>query len=127
MPPNNPVPVVPLDKETAVVHKPHPHDSARLHVQGAAPYIDDIREPAGTLHVAVGQADKAAGTLRGLDLSAVRAAPGVVAVVTAADIPGQNDIAPALKDEPLFADKTILFHGQPLFAARRRARRRGWR
>ena len=116
MPPNNPVPVVPLDKETAVVHKPHPHDSARLHVQGAAPYIDDIREPAGTLHVAVGQADKAAGTLRGLDLSAVRAAPGVVAVVTAADIPGQNDIAPALKDEPLFADKTILFHGQPLFA-----------
>ena len=31
---------------TAVVHKPLPHDSARLHVQGSATYIDDIREPA---------------------------------------------------------------------------------
>ena len=77
------VPVVPLETETAVVHKPHPHDSARMHVRGAAPYLDDIREPAGTLHVGVGMADKAAGVLRSLDLSAVRAAPGVVAVLTA--------------------------------------------
>ena len=110
------VPVVPLEKETGVVHKPHPHDSARLHVRGAAPYLDDIREPSGTLHVAVGMADKAAGELIGLDLSAVSAAPGVVAVVTAADIPGKNDIAPAFADEPLFAEKEILFHGEPLFA-----------
>ncbi|MGO9742886.1 MAG: xanthine dehydrogenase molybdopterin binding subunit [Roseiarcus sp.] len=116
MPPSSRVPVVPLERETAVVHKPHPHDSARLHVQGAAPYVDDIREPAGTLQVAVGQADKAAGELQKLDLSAVRAAPGVVAVVAAADVPGKNDIAPALADEPLFAETTILFHGQPLFA-----------
>ena len=46
---------------TAVVHKPLPHDSARLHVQGSATYIDDIREPAGTLHVAIGMADRRAG------------------------------------------------------------------
>ena len=110
------VPVVPLDKETAVVHKPHPHDSARMHVRGAAPYIDDIREPSGTLHCAVGMANKAAGELVSLDLDAVRAAPGVVAVLTPADIPGKNDIAPAFNDEPLFAVKEILFHGQPLFA-----------
>ena len=118
MPPNRKVevPVVPLEKETGVVHKPHPHDSARLHVRGAAPYLDDIREPSGTLHVAVGMADKAAGELVALDLSAVRAAPGVVAVVTAADIPGKNDIAPVFGDEPLFAEKEILFHGEPLFA-----------
>ena len=54
--------------------------------------------------------------LRGLDLSAVRAADGVVAVLTAADIPGKNDIAPVFADEPLFADSEILFHGQALFA-----------
>jgi xanthine dehydrogenase large subunit len=110
------VPVVPLDRETAVVHKPHPHDSARQHVRGLAPYVDDIREPSGTLHIAVGGATRAAGELVSLDLAAVRAAPGVVAVITASDIPGQNDIAPAFKDEPCFAFKTILFHGQPLFA-----------
>ena len=108
--------------ETAVVHKSHPHDSARLHVRGAATYVDDIREPAGTLHVAIGMADKASGTLRGLDLSAVRAAPGVVTVLTAADIPGKNDIAPAFADEPLFADSEILFHSQALFAVVARTR-----
>ena len=32
-----------------------------LHVQGSATYIDDIREPVGTLHVAIGMADKASG------------------------------------------------------------------
>jgi xanthine dehydrogenase large subunit len=116
------IPQVPLETETAVVHKPLPHDSARLHVSGAATYIDDIREPAGTLHIAIGMADKAAGTLRGLELAAVRAAPGVVAALTAADIPGRNDIAPAFADEPLFADKEILFHGQALFAVVARSR-----
>jgi len=101
-------PVIPVYEprdETAVVHKSHPHDSARLHVRGAAAYIDDIREPQGTLHIAVGMADTACGALRGLDLSAVRAAEGVAAVLTAADIPGKNDIAPVFADEPLFADK----------------------
>ena len=118
MPPNSQPKIepVPLDVETAVVHKPLAHDSARLHVQGSATYIDDIREPAGTLHIAVGLADKAAGSLRSLDLSAVRVAPDVVAVLTSADIPGKNDIAPAFADEPLFADKTILFHNQAIFA-----------
>ncbi len=110
------IPRVPLERETQVVHKPHPHDSARLHVRGLAPYIDDIREPQGLLHVAVGGANKAAGRLVALDLDAVRAAPGVVAVLTAADIPGANDIAPVFKDEPLFATEEILYFGQPLFA-----------
>jgi xanthine dehydrogenase large subunit len=110
------VPVCEPPDGAAVVHKPHPHDSARLHVSGAAAYVDDIREPQGTLHVAVGMADKAHGMLRGLDLSAVRAAEGVVAALTAADIPGKNDVAPAFADEPLLAYDEILFHGQALFA-----------
>ena len=63
-----------------------------------------------------GMANKAAGQLVSLDLDAVRAAPGVVAVLTAADIPGANDIAPVFKDEPLFATEEILYFGQPLFA-----------
>ena len=118
MPPSSrtEIPRVPLERETQVAHKAHPHDSARLHVRGLAPYVDDLREPAGVLHVAVGGAPTAAGKLVSLDLDPVRAAPGVVAVLTAADIPGANDIAPAFKDEPLFATDEILYHGQPLFA-----------
>ena len=116
------IPRVPLERETQVVHKPHPHDSARLHVRGLAPYIDDLREPQGLLHIAVGGATRAAGKLLALDVEAVRAAPGVVAVLTAADIPGANDVAPVFKDEPLFATEEILYFGQPLFAVVGRSR-----
>ena len=119
MPPND---TADLALATAVVHKPLPHDSAVLHVQGAANYVDDIGEPAGTLHIAIGMADKARGKLKALDLEPVRAAPGVVAVLTAADIPGKNDIAPVFADEPLFADREVMFHGQALFAVVARTR-----
>ncbi|MBB4015475.1 xanthine dehydrogenase large subunit [Chelatococcus caeni] len=98
------------------VHRPLPHDSGIRHVAGAALYIDDIREPDGTLHVALGLSPAARGRLAGLDLAAVRAAPGVVAVLTAADVPGRNDISPANADEPVFAEGEVLFHGQPVFA-----------
>src|SRR5829696_785121 len=98
------------------IHRALPHDSARKHVEGLAQYIDDIREPEGTLHVAIGQSPKARGRLVALDVSAVRAAEGVVAVLTAADIPGKNDVSPAFGDDPMFVDKEIGFLGQALFA-----------
>ena len=114
------------------VRKPLPHDSAAKHVQGAAAYIDDLPEPAGLLHLAVGGAPAARGRITSVDLAAVRSAPGVVAVITAADVPGRNDISPALGDEPLFAAREVLFRGQPVFAvaaltrdAARRAARLG--
>src|SRR5271170_1775616 len=107
---------------TAVVHKPLPHDSAVLHVQGAANYVDDIGEPVGTLHIAIGMADKACGRLKAMGLDPVRAAPGVVVVLTATDIPGRNDVAPVFADEPLFADQKVMFHGQALFAVVARTR-----
>jgi xanthine dehydrogenase large subunit len=98
------------------VRQPLPHDSGVKHVQGSAQYIDDIREPEGTLHVAVGQSPKARGRLVSLDVSAVRAVPGVVAVLTTADIPGKNDVSPAFGDDPLFVDTDVSFLGQALFA-----------
>ena len=115
MPPNEMT--APLSAEPlAVVSKPMRHDSAPLHVQGAAAYIDDIREPEGTLHVAPGLSHVACGTITKLDLDAVRAVPGVVAVLTAADIPGKNDVAPVFADDLLLADGKVVFHGQPIFA-----------
>jgi xanthine dehydrogenase large subunit len=51
-----------------------------------------------------------------MDLSAVRAAPGVVDVLTAKDVPGENDISPTGRhDEPVLADGRVQFHGQPIF------------
>ena len=98
------------------VYKALPHDSGAKHVQGAAEYVDDIPEPAGTLHVAVGGSPVARGTIRRVDLSEVHNVPGVVAVITAADIPGNNDISPATADEPVFAQDRVDFHSQPVFA-----------
>ncbi|MGF7051281.1 xanthine dehydrogenase large subunit [Bosea sp. OAE752] len=103
--------------ETGPVGSARIHDSAPKHVAGEAFYIDDIAAPEGLLHAYLGLSGIAHGQLTSLDLDAVRAAPGVVSVLTAADIPGANDISSTHRhDEPVFATDRIRFHGQPLFA-----------
>lgn len=98
-------------------HTDQRHDSAHKHVTGGADYTDDMVEPIGTLHAYLGLSDVAHGTINSIDLSAVLAAPGVVGVLGADDIPGANDISPVgAGDEPLFPTQTVQFHGQPLFA-----------
>ncbi len=99
------------------VHTDQRHDSAHKHVAGEAVYIDDMPEPAGTLHVGLGLSNVAHGTLKTVDLSAVRAAPGVVDVLTYADVPGENDVSPSgMHDDPVLAQGKVQFHGQPIFA-----------
>ncbi|WP_353628261.1 xanthine dehydrogenase molybdopterin binding subunit [Sulfitobacter sp. TCYB15] len=97
------------------VAKPLPHDAAKLHVTGAARYVDDIPTPATTLHIAFGLSTVAAGTLNGMDLRDVAAAPGVVAVLAAADLPFDNDVSPSNHDEPLLATDAVHYAGQPVF------------
>ena len=66
--------------ETETVGLSLAHDSAALHVQGTAVYIDDMREPEGTLHVEPGYApNDAHGKIASLNLDTVRRFPGVVA------------------------------------------------
>jgi len=92
------------------------HDSAHKHVTGEAVYIDDMPEPIGALHACLGLSTVAHGLIKGMDLSAVRAASGVVDVLTAADVPGENDISPTGRhDEPVLAEKKVEFFGQPIF------------
>ena len=93
-----------------------PHDSAALHVSGEARYVDDLPEPPGTLYAALGISDETHARILSIDLDPVRRAPGVVAVIAAADIPGNNNIGPVLPDEPVFAIDSVQFRGQPLFA-----------
>ena len=103
-----------------------PHESAHLHVAGAAPFIDDLPELVGTLHAALGLSPVAHGRVTGIDLARLRAQPGVVAVLTSADIPGGNDCGPIVHDDPILAELQLtadghcsgeLRHvGQPVFA-----------
>ncbi len=95
-----------------------PHESAHLHVAGAAPYTDDIPELAGTLHAALGLSPLAHGLIEALDLEPIRAMPGVVAVLSARDIPGRNDCGALVHDDPILAGEagdTLRYLGQPVF------------
>ncbi|MDE1979179.1 MAG: xanthine dehydrogenase molybdopterin binding subunit, partial [Betaproteobacteria bacterium] len=92
-----------------------PHESAHLHVSGQATYTDDAPELQGTLHAALGLSPFAHGKLLGIDLARLRAQPGVVAVFSAADIPATNDCGPVVHDDPILADGTLRFVGQPVF------------
>jgi xanthine dehydrogenase large subunit len=93
-----------------------PHESAHLHVAGTAAYIDDLPELAGTLHAALGLSPVAHGRIRAMSLDPIRALPGVVAVLTAADIPGVNDCGAIVHDDPILADGEVHYLGQPVFA-----------
>jgi len=92
------------------------HDSAWLHVRGQARYIDDLLEPEGLLHAAVGHSEQAHARILSMDLSAVRAYPGVVAVITLADVPGHTDIGPVFPGDPVLASELVEHIGQPIFA-----------
>ena len=93
-----------------------PHDSGHLHVSGEATYTDDIPEVRGTLYAAIGMSERAHARIKAIDLGKVRAAPGVVAVITARDIPGKNDYGPVVTDDPIFATAMVQYFGQSIFA-----------
>jgi xanthine dehydrogenase large subunit len=103
-------------REGARVGISRPHESAHLHVAGEAAYIDDLPELAGTLHCALGLSPVARGTLTGMSLELLRGLPGVVAVLSAADIPGVNDCGAIVHDEPILAEGELRYLGQPVFA-----------
>ncbi len=100
------------------VHIAVPHESGAAHVTGQAVYADDIAQPADLVHCHLATATIAAGRVTHADLAAVRTAPGVIAVLTGADIPGENEVGPVIHDEPMLAldgGEKVHFAGQPLF------------
>lgn len=93
-----------------------PHESAHLHVSGEALYADDIPLPATALHGAFGLSGVAHGRVFELDLAPVRDMPGVVSVVAAEDVPGENNYSSTQRDDPIFAAGLVQYAGQPVFA-----------
>ncbi|WP_262106960.1 xanthine dehydrogenase molybdopterin binding subunit [Arthrobacter sp. Marseille-P9274] len=87
-----------------------PHESAALHVTGTALYTDDLvgRMP-GCLHAWPVQAPHAHARVAALRTEGAMAVPGVVRVLTAADVPGTND-AGTKEDEPLFPGE-VMYYG----------------
>lgn len=97
------------------VGQAYPHDTAELHVTGAARYVDDHSLPSQSLNLAFGVSSIASGLIKNMDLSQVYASAGVVAVLSAEDLPYANDTSPSVGDEPLLATGEIHYLGQPIF------------
>jgi xanthine dehydrogenase large subunit len=107
---------IPLVTHEHGVGASRPHESAHLHVAGEARYVDDLPEIAGTLHAALGLSPVAHGRITGMALARIRALPGVVAVLSADDIPGARDCGPIVHDDPILAEGEVRYLGQPVFA-----------
>jgi xanthine dehydrogenase large subunit len=90
------------------------HESAVGHVTGGAKYVDDLwMDTAHVAHAWPVAAPHAHARVVHVDDSAARDMPGVLTVLTAADVPGENDIGPVRHDEPLFPSE-VNFYGQPV-------------
>ncbi|GAA4460605.1 xanthine dehydrogenase molybdopterin binding subunit [Nibrella saemangeumensis] len=87
---------------------------ANTHVRGESLYLDDLPVVTGTLYACVYSSPVAHGRIRSLDYTAALTMPGVVRVLTAADITGENQIGGIVPDEPLLATDTVDFWGMPI-------------
>jgi xanthine dehydrogenase large subunit len=106
----------PLARIQGGIHTAVRHDSASGHVSGTALYLDDIPAVPGALETALVLSPHAHARIRSIDVSAALASPGVVAAVSAKDIPGKNDIGPIRPDEPLLPPEVVEYEGQPVVA-----------
>ena len=94
-----------------VVGRAVAHESALEHVTGAALYTDDLGvRLTNLLHAWPVQAPHAHALVTRLETSAALEVAGVVRVLTAADVLGENETGPSRHDEPLFPQE-IMFHG----------------
>jgi xanthine dehydrogenase large subunit len=92
------------------------HDSALGHVTGTAPFIEDLPLPHDALIVGFVGSKVASGKLLPIDVAAAKKIPGVIAIFTAHDIPGENFFGPHFRDEPVLAEGEVLYVGQPVVA-----------
>src|ERR1700686_1400106 len=88
---------------------------------GRGQYVDDLTLD-GVLHAAILRSQVAHGRIRAIDVAAARTRPGVVAVITAADIGGvptiplRQEPLPALQQyqQPVIGDRKVRYVGEPL-------------
>ncbi|MBT5047859.1 MAG: xanthine dehydrogenase molybdopterin binding subunit [Rhodospirillaceae bacterium] len=96
------------------VHTAVRHDSAGNHVSGRSVFIDDMPELAGTLHAVLVKSPHAHAMIKSIHTTSATSLGGVHAVLTAADIPGTNDVAPIFENEPVLAVDEVQYVGHPV-------------
>jgi len=84
------------------------------HIKGKSLYIDDFSLPEGTLHALVFDSKIAHGKILSLNIEKAKLIEGVYAVITAKDIPNENQIGGIILDETLLAENEVHFIGEPI-------------
>lgn len=87
---------------------------AVYHVRGESEFVDDMPPPAEMLYAAVFASPLAHGKILALDTQVALAVEGVIAVFTAADIPGCNQWGTIIADQPLLTIDRVEYVGQPI-------------
>jgi xanthine dehydrogenase large subunit len=85
-----------------------------LLARGVARFTADLPLPSGGLHAMVATSPHAHARFTRLDTTAAVSQPGVRAVLTYADIRGENQVGDLRRDEPLLADGEVHCVGQPI-------------
>jgi xanthine dehydrogenase large subunit len=86
------------------------------HTRGESFFVGDLPDPPGLLHAAVLVSPIPHGKIVRLDTTPAAEIDGVACVLTAADVPGENQIGGIVQDEPLLAEGEVHFAGQPIVA-----------
>ena len=90
------------------------HDSSLRHSTGQALYIDDMPEQENLLHGAPVLSKFPCGKIKNINSDKLKNLPFFTKVITAKDIPGDNDIGPIKSGEPVLADEFFSYLGQPV-------------
>lgn len=90
---------------------PRPDVPSKL--DGTFEFSNDVTVP-GMLHGATVRSPHPRARVLGVDGAAARHLPGVVAVLTAADVPGARRVGHLVADQPVLAEEEVRYHGEPV-------------
>ncbi|WP_434686609.1 xanthine dehydrogenase molybdopterin binding subunit [Pseudanabaena minima] len=88
------------------------HESAVGHVSGKAVYTDDQRLPAGMLSLYPVLSPHARAKITKLDCTAAYEVAGLVTILTADDVPGENNTGVIIHDEVMLPTDEVSYWGQ---------------
>ncbi|MBI2305465.1 MAG: molybdopterin-dependent oxidoreductase [Chloroflexi bacterium] len=103
----------PIPSSLAVVGHSVERGDARAKVLGQARYAADLKMP-NMLYAKMLFSPHAHARILSIDTARAEAHPGVMAVVTARDIPGVNRVGTFVKDQPVLVDDIVHFQGEPV-------------
>jgi CO/xanthine dehydrogenase Mo-binding subunit len=108
------------DDDLDVIGTPVQRSDARGHVTGGTQFFEDV-DPPGLLHLKMHRTERDHALIRSVDISDALAVPGVVRVLTHADVPNNwytilRLIGVEPNDEPVLPEDRVLYRGEPVCA-----------